>query len=62
MRNKIIYSVLALVFSLGAVGFGYVLLGSSGLDFAKRFMYGFFFMMQFISTAWLVTELFRKTK
>ena len=61
-KYKILYSILALIFSLGATGFGYILLGNSSLDFIERFVYGFFFMMQFISTAWLVITVFRKDK
>ena len=61
-KYKILYSILALIFSFGATGFGYVLLGNSSLDFTERFVYGFFFIMQFISTAWLVIAVFRKGK
>ena len=61
-KYKVLYSILALSFSLGATGFGYVLLGNSSLDFTERFVYGFFFIMQFISTAWLVIAIFRKGK
>ena len=61
-KNKILYSILALISSLGATGFGFILLGNSSLDFIERFIYGFFFMMQFSSTAWLVIALFRKSK
>ena len=60
--NKILYSVLALVFSFSAAGFGFILLGDSSLDFVERFIYGFFFMMQFVSTTWLVFAVFRKDK
>jgi len=61
-KHKVLYSILALIFSLGATGFGYILLGNSPLDFTERFIYGFFFIMQFISTAWLVIAVFRKGK
>lgn len=61
-KYKILYSILALIFSLGATGFGYILLGNSSLDFIERFVYGSFFIMQFISTVWLVITVFRKDK
>jgi len=61
-KNKILYGILALIFSLGATGLGFILLGNSSLDFIERFIYGFFFMMQFVSSAWLVITVFRKTK
>ena len=59
-RYKIMVSVIALAFSIGAACLGYALVGDSSLNFTMRFVYNFFFVMQFLGTLWLVIMSFRK--
>lgn len=59
-RYKIMISVIALAFSIGAACLGYALVGDSSLNFTMRFIYNFFFVMQFLVTLWLVIMNFRK--
>ncbi len=59
-RYKIMVSVIALAFSIGAACLGYALVGDSSLNFTMRFVYNFFFVMQFLATLWLVIMSFRK--
>ena len=59
-RYKIMVSVITLAFSICAACLGYVLVGDSSLNFIMRFVYNFFFIMQFLATLWLVIMSFRK--
>lgn len=61
-QYKILISILALLFSIGATCIGFSFVGSSALDFGTRFICDFFFLMQAISTCWVVIGLFRKEK
>lgn len=60
--EKILVSVLALLFSLLAVGVGYGLVGDSGFSRLGIFACGFIFTMQFLATIWTVIAVFRRTK
>lgn len=59
---KILISILALLFSVGATCIGFSFVGSSTLGFGTRFLCDFFFLMQTIATCWVVIGLFRKEK
>lgn len=59
-REKILVSVLALVFSISAAGIGYSLVGESGLSRWGRFACDFIFIMQFLTTLWTVFAVFRR--
>lgn len=59
---KILISILALVFSVGATCIGFILVGSLSLGFWTRIFYNFFFLMQTVATCWTLIGLFRKEK
>jgi hypothetical protein len=61
-NNKILCSVLAIVFSLLAVPVGFSLVSNIDMPFLYRFLCNFVFMMQFIFTGSIVIALFRKEK
>lgn len=61
-KEKILVSTLALIFSAGAVGIGYALVGDNIRSFPLRFVCDFFFLMQFLTTIWVVIAVFRKKK
>lgn len=57
---KIFVSILALVFSFGAMGIGFGFVGSSTLSFGMRIVCNLFFAMQTLTTCWVIGALFRK--
>lgn len=59
-KDKILVSVLALLFSACATGIGYGLVGDSSLSIMKRCLFDFVFIMQFLATLWTVIAVFRK--
>lgn len=61
-NQKIFVCVLALLFSLCAVGIGYGLVGDSNLSRWERFVCDFIFIMQFLATMWTAAAVFRTTK
>lgn len=58
--HKILISVLSFIFSLLAACIGVSLVNSSDMTFGIRFLYDFIFMMQAISTIWVLIALHRK--
>ena len=74
-KEKILVSVLALLFSICAAGVGFSLAGDSklpgwgyglavdsGISGWERFVCNFIFTMQFLFSLWVVMAVFRKTK
>ncbi|MCI8320238.1 MAG: hypothetical protein HFH02_04075 [Dorea sp.] len=61
-KEKILVSVLALLFSICAAGVGFSLAGDSKLPGWGRFVCNFIFTMQFLFSLWVVMAVFRKTK
>lgn len=59
---KIVVSAFALLFSVCAACLGYVLVGNSSLNLSMRFVYDFFFIMQFLATLWIVIMIFSKSE
>lgn len=60
-REKILVSVLALLFSACAAGIGYGLVGDSNLSMLKRYLFDFVFIVQFLATLWTVIAVFRQS-
>lgn len=61
-QYKIVISILALVFSIGAFCIGAGLIGHSNLDFGTTWFCHMFFLMQAVTTSWVVGALVRKEK
>lgn len=61
-RYKIFVSIVAFVFSICATGIGFGLVGGSSISFGLRVVCNMFFMMQTLTTCWVVGALFRREK
>lgn len=59
-RYKLLISVLGLLFSLAAAGIGFGIVGASSLSQPMRFVSNFVFLMQGVSSVWVVIALYRK--
>ena len=57
---KIMICIIALIFSIGAACIRGGLVSSSTLALGMRFVYNFFFIMQVLSTIWIIIGMFRK--
>lgn len=53
-RNEIWVMLLTGFFSFGAAVCGFWLTGSADISFVERFAFNFFFIMQALSTIWLL--------
>ena len=58
-RDKIIISVIAIVFSFGATGIGCGITGGLSLGMGMKFVCNFFFIMQSLATCSVIIGLFK---
>lgn len=59
---KVLITVLAILFSSLAMMFGYGIVGGMDISFGEKYGLNFIFLMQFLSTVWCATGLWRKMK
>lgn len=59
---KILVSVLSCIFSLLTTTIGFALVGGSNMSFPLRFLSNFIFLIQFVTTIWVVFALNKSSK